>query len=150
MYVVAIAKAKAWEDDYPVELGMIAYFNLKLIWMKLLIIWRFFRFWAMADGFVVDENMLRCMSNVYSIRSFWRMWHRSYNRWTIRYIVDPINRIQMLLELLDLTPLYRNHTIIFSISGTFISHSAAANTQYTIYGLYSRLLRYGMIYHSNC
>ncbi|CAG8672490.1 8728_t:CDS:2, partial [Paraglomus occultum] len=83
MYVVAIAKAHAWQGDSPIELGMIAYFNLKLIWLKLLIIWRFFRFWAMADGFQVDENMLRCASNVYSIRSFWRMWHRSYNRWTI-------------------------------------------------------------------
>jgi len=85
MYVVAIAKAHAWQGDSPVQLGMIAYFNLKLIWLKLLIIWRFFRFWAMADGFQVDENMLRCASNVYSMRSFWRMWHRSYNRWTIRY-----------------------------------------------------------------
>jgi D-alanyl-lipoteichoic acid acyltransferase DltB (MBOAT superfamily) len=50
------------------------------------VIWRFFRLWAMADGIEVTENMHRCMSNNYSAQGFWRSWHRSYNRWLIRYV----------------------------------------------------------------
>ncbi|KAL1925420.1 uncharacterized protein VTP21DRAFT_303 [Calcarisporiella thermophila] len=89
-YVVAIKDTKAWEGDSPFELSMIGYFNLKIIWLKLLLPWRFFRLWAMADGIDAPENMLRCMSNNYSGLSFWRSWHRSYNRWVIRYIYIPM------------------------------------------------------------
>ncbi|CAG8451509.1 8192_t:CDS:2 [Funneliformis mosseae] len=60
IYVVAISKSRAWMGFTPFELSM------------LLIIWRFFRFWAMADGFEVQENMLRCMLNNYSTSGFWR------------------------------------------------------------------------------
>ncbi|KAK9761918.1 glycerol transporter, variant 2 [Basidiobolus ranarum] len=89
-YVVAISRAKAWTGYTPLEMSMVGYLNLKLIWLKLLIIWRFFRFWAMADGVEVTENMLRCMSNNYSALGFWRSWHRSYNRWLIRYVYVPL------------------------------------------------------------
>ncbi|ORX99060.1 MBOAT-domain-containing protein [Basidiobolus meristosporus CBS 931.73] len=89
-YVVAISRAKAWAGYTPLEMSMVGYLNLKLIWLKLLIIWRFFRFWAMADGIEVTENMLRCMSNNYSALGFWRSWHRSYNRWLIRYVYVPL------------------------------------------------------------
>src|SRR6202044_3214030 len=34
--------------------------------------------------------MLRCMSNNYSALAFWRSWHRSFNRWIIRYIYIPL------------------------------------------------------------
>jgi len=44
----------------------------------------------MADGFEVQENMLRCMLNNYSTAGFWRSWHRSYYRWIIRYIYIPL------------------------------------------------------------
>jgi D-alanyl-lipoteichoic acid acyltransferase DltB (MBOAT superfamily) len=30
------------------------------------------------------------MSNNYSALAFWRAWHRSFNRWTIRYIYIPL------------------------------------------------------------
>ncbi|CAI2163199.1 1821_t:CDS:10 [Funneliformis geosporum] len=90
IYVVAISKSRAWMGFTPFELSMVGFFNLKYIWLKLLIIWRFFRFWAMADGFEVQENMLRCMLNNYSTSGFWRSWHRSYNRWLIRYIYIPL------------------------------------------------------------
>ncbi|KAG9302851.1 hypothetical protein G9A89_009628 [Geosiphon pyriformis] len=90
IYVVAISKSRAWDGDTPAQLSMIGYFNLKLIWLKLLIIWRFFRFWAMADGIEVAENMTRCMSNNYSAQGFWRSWHRSFNLWNIRYIYIPL------------------------------------------------------------
>ncbi|CEG68576.1 Putative Glycerol uptake protein 1 [Rhizopus microsporus] len=90
LYVVAISKAKAWNGDSPLELSMIGYFNLVIIWMKLLIPWRFFRLWSLADGIWVEENMVRCMSNNFSAQRFWKSWHRTYNRWTIRYIYIPL------------------------------------------------------------
>lgn len=39
----------------------------------------------MTDGVDTVENMVRCMSNNYSALEFWRDWHRSYNRWLIRF-----------------------------------------------------------------
>ncbi|KAI8882820.1 MBOAT-domain-containing protein [Backusella circina FSU 941] len=90
LYVVAISKAEAWKSDTPMELSMISYFNLLVIWMKLLIPWRFFRLWALADGIYPEENMIRCMSNNFSAQRFWKSWHRSFNRWTIRYIYIPL------------------------------------------------------------
>jgi protein-cysteine N-palmitoyltransferase HHAT len=44
----------------------------------------------MADGIETPENMLRCMSDNYSALAFWRAWHRSFNRWIIRYIYIPL------------------------------------------------------------
>ncbi|ORE07751.1 MBOAT-domain-containing protein [Rhizopus microsporus var. microsporus] len=70
LYVVAISKAKAWNGDSPLELSMIGYFNLVIIWMKLLIPWRFFRLWSLADGIWVEENMVRCMSNNFSAQRY--------------------------------------------------------------------------------
>ncbi|KAL1928870.1 hypothetical protein VTP01DRAFT_2656 [Rhizomucor pusillus] len=90
LYVVAISKAKAWEGDTPLQLSMIGYFNLVIIWMKLLIPWRFFRLWALADGIYTEENMVRCMSNNFSAQRFWKSWHRTFNRWIIRYIFIPL------------------------------------------------------------
>ncbi|KAG2196031.1 hypothetical protein INT47_005367 [Mucor saturninus] len=90
IYVVAISKAQAWDHDTPLQLSMIGYFNLVIIWMKLLIPWRFFRLWALADGIWPEENMIRCMSNNFSAQRFWKSWHRSFNRWTIRYIYIPL------------------------------------------------------------
>ncbi|KAJ6151954.1 hypothetical protein N7497_006273 [Penicillium chrysogenum] len=75
---------------YPGQLSMLAYFNLHIIWLKLLIPWRFFRLWALVDGIDPPENMVRCMSNNYSALAFWRGWHRSYNRWIVRYIYIPL------------------------------------------------------------
>lgn len=34
MYVVAIKDAKAWGDDSPMELAMIGFFNLMVMWLK--------------------------------------------------------------------------------------------------------------------
>ncbi|KAI9283245.1 MBOAT, membrane-bound O-acyltransferase family-domain-containing protein [Sporodiniella umbellata] len=90
LYVVALSKSKAWVGDSPLELSMIGYFNLVIIWMKLLIPWRFFRLWSLADGIWVEENMVRCMSNNFSAQRFWKSWHRTFNRWTIRYIYVPL------------------------------------------------------------
>ncbi|KAI9022587.1 MBOAT, membrane-bound O-acyltransferase family-domain-containing protein [Hyaloraphidium curvatum] len=90
IYAVAMIRAKAYDLLTPAQVGMLGYFNLKYIWLKLLLIWRFFRMWSLADGIDPPENMHRCMSNNYSAAGFWRSWHRSYNRWLIRYMYVPL------------------------------------------------------------
>jgi D-alanyl-lipoteichoic acid acyltransferase DltB (MBOAT superfamily) len=91
IYAVAISKANPdWSLFTPGQLSMLAFFNLHIIWLKLLIPWRFFRLWALVDGIDPPENMVRCMSNNYSAFAFWRGWHRSYNRWIVRYIYIPL------------------------------------------------------------
>ncbi|KAK4992981.1 glycerol transporter [Elasticomyces elasticus] len=91
MYVVAISKAQpTWEVYSPFQLSMLGYFNLHIIWLKLLLPWRFFRFWSLLDGIDPPENMVRCMSDNYSALAFWRGWHRSFNRWIVRYIYIPL------------------------------------------------------------
>ncbi|EXJ72636.1 uncharacterized protein A1O5_03782 [Cladophialophora psammophila CBS 110553] len=90
-YMVAISKASPnWSAYSPFQLSMLAYFNLHHIWLKLMIPWRFFRFWALVDGIDPPENMVRCMSDNYSAFGFWRSWHRSFNRWTVRYVYVPL------------------------------------------------------------
>ncbi|KAI0766788.1 MBOAT-domain-containing protein [Irpex lacteus] len=90
MYMVAIKDAKAWYGDTVAELSMIGFWNLIIVWLKLLIPWRFFRLWALLDGIDPPENMVRCMANNYSASGFWRSWHRSYNLWIVRYIYIPL------------------------------------------------------------
>lgn len=90
MYVTAISQTRAWENDTPFQISMIALFNLNVIWLKLLIPWRLFRLWALTDGIDPPENMIRCVNNNYSALSFWRSWHRSFNKWSLRYIYIPL------------------------------------------------------------
>ncbi|PWZ03859.1 MBOAT-domain-containing protein [Testicularia cyperi] len=90
IYVNAIKDTKAWVRATPLDLSMIGFWNLIIVWLKLLLPWRFFRLWAMADGVDAPENMVRCMANNYSTLGFWRSWHRSYNLWIVRYIYVPL------------------------------------------------------------
>ncbi|KAI9673989.1 MAG: glycerol transporter [Caeruleum heppii] len=91
IYAVAISKSQpTWTVYTPFQLSMLGYFNLHIIWLKLLLPWRFFRLWALIDGIDPPENMVRCMSNNYSAAGFWRGWHRSFNRWIVRYIYIPL------------------------------------------------------------
>lgn len=90
MYVVAIAKMKLYDNYTPFQISMVGLFNLNIIWLKLLIPWRFFRLWGLVDGMDAPENMIRCMDNNFSPLSFWRAWHRSFNRWVIRYVYVPL------------------------------------------------------------
>ncbi|KAH8682163.1 MBOAT, membrane-bound O-acyltransferase family-domain-containing protein [Xylariales sp. PMI_506] len=91
IYVQAISKANPdWSMYTAAQLSLLSYFNLHLIWLKLLLPWRLFRLWSLIDGIDPPENMLRCASNNYSTFSFWRSWHRSYNRWLTRYIYVPL------------------------------------------------------------
>ncbi|EED23519.1 glycerol:H symporter (Gup1), putative [Talaromyces stipitatus ATCC 10500] len=91
IYAVAISKSTSdWSIYTPGQLSMLSYFNLNIIWLKLLIPWRFFRLWALLDGVDPPENMVRCMSNNYSALAFWRSWHRSYHLWVVRYLYVPL------------------------------------------------------------
>ena len=90
-YVGAISKANpVWGEYTASQLSLLSFMNLHIIWLKLLIPWRLFRLWALVDGIDPPENMVRCVSNNYSTQLFWRSWHRSYNRWLIRYIYVPL------------------------------------------------------------
>ncbi len=90
-YCVAISKAAPnWADYGPKQLVLLSYFNLHILWLKLLIPWRLFRLWALIDGIDAPENMIRCVSNVPSTVAFWRGWHRSFNKWLIRYLYVPL------------------------------------------------------------
>lgn len=91
IYVIAISKAQPeWQVYTPFQLSMLGYFSLHHVWLKLLLPWRFFRLWALLDGIDPPENVVRCMSDNYSAFAFWRGWHRSFNRWIIRYIYIPL------------------------------------------------------------
>ncbi|AEO54054.1 hypothetical protein MYCTH_2296135 [Thermothelomyces thermophilus ATCC 42464] len=90
-YVGAISKSRPdWSSYTPAQISLLAFFNLHIIWLKLLLPWRFFRLWSLVDGVDPPENMVRCVSNNYSTLSFWRGWHRSYYRWLLRYIYIPL------------------------------------------------------------
>lgn len=91
IYAVAISKSNPdWSHYTPFQLSMLGYHNLHIIWLKLLLPWRFFRLWSLIDQVDPPENMVRCMSDNYSAMAFWRGWHRSFNRWIVRYIFVPL------------------------------------------------------------
>ncbi|KAJ5037514.1 uncharacterized protein L3040_007688 [Drepanopeziza brunnea f. sp. 'multigermtubi'] len=93
-YCVAISKGDpVWSDYTPAQLSLLSYFNLHVLWLKLLLPWRFFRLWSLVDGIDPPENMLRCLSDNPSTVAFWRGWHRSYNRWLVRYIYLPMGGV---------------------------------------------------------
>lgn len=90
MWVVAIKDTSSWEGFSATQFSAVGLANLLIVWMKLLIIWRFFRFFALCDGIEAPENMERCIINNYSGFGFWRGWHRSFNLWIIRYMYIPM------------------------------------------------------------
>ncbi|KAF8213891.1 MBOAT, membrane-bound O-acyltransferase family-domain-containing protein [Mycena galopus ATCC 62051] len=117
MYVVAIKESKAWVGDTAAQIAMIGFWNLVIVWLKLMILWRFFRLWSMAAGIEAPENMIRCMANNYSVFGFWRSWHRSYNLWLIRYIYIPVGGTnnQLLNTLLIFTFVALWHDLTFRL-----------------------------------
>ncbi len=117
--------------------------NLIIVWLKLLIPWRFFRLWAMADGVEAPENMVRCMANNYSTLGFWRSWHRSYNLWIVRYIYIPLggshNQIAATLLVFTFVALWHDLSlkllawgwlITFFIVPEIVARKALPNSQY--------------------
>ncbi|GBG73646.1 hypothetical protein CBR_g16989 [Chara braunii] len=86
----ALAISMAWQSLSPFEVFAIGYGVLNFMWLKFLLIWRFFRLWALVAGFDVPDNMLRCVNNNYDLEGFWKNWHASFNRWIVRYIYIPL------------------------------------------------------------
>lgn len=89
-YIFAMTDAKWYIHKAPLVVAVMSHFALNYIWLKFLVIWRFFRLWALCDGQDPPENMNRCVNNNYSVEGFWRSWHRSFNRWLVRYIYVPL------------------------------------------------------------
>ena len=89
-HVQAIRYAGAWTGFSGTQFMILVQLNLTILWLKLLIIWRFFRLIAILDGILTTENMERCPSNMHSGLAFWRAWHRSFNKWIVRYVYIPL------------------------------------------------------------
>jgi len=99
LYFNAIAKHRVWAKRHRggggpafrvTDVGITAFWVLNFMWLKFLVIWRFFRAAALLDGIEPPENMLRCVNNNYDIEGFWRGWHASFNRWLVRYLYVPL------------------------------------------------------------
>jgi D-alanyl-lipoteichoic acid acyltransferase DltB (MBOAT superfamily) len=63
---------------------------LFFMWMKFLLIWRFFRLWSLCNQIDCPENMNRCVFYNYSMVQFWKSWHSSFNLWLLRYLYIPL------------------------------------------------------------
>lgn len=86
----AVASSGLINTLSPIQTAIVCYVLLKMMWLKFLLLWRFFRLWAMCEGIYPPENMTRCMSNTYSLELFWRGWHSSFNLWLVRYLYKPL------------------------------------------------------------
>jgi len=52
----------------PPQLCLLSYGTLNFVWLKFLTIWRLSRLWALIAGVDPPENILRCVSNNYSVQ----------------------------------------------------------------------------------
>jgi D-alanyl-lipoteichoic acid acyltransferase DltB (MBOAT superfamily) len=94
LWFMAIVRHRLWEQLAaaeghsltPLDMCLVPWWIMIIFWLKFLVIWRFFRFWALADGMDVPENMTRCICNNYDIAGFWKNWHASYNQWLVRSV----------------------------------------------------------------
>lgn len=68
----AIATSGVWRIAQlsSTEVGVTSFWVLNFMWLKFLVIWRFFRSWALLDGVETPENISRC------VYSYWRFWQR--------------------------------------------------------------------------
>jgi len=72
------------------ELYLAMHVRLHFTWLTLMILWRFGRMTALADGIDSPENMLGCVTFYYTFEAFWRIWHSSMNRFMLRYLYGPL------------------------------------------------------------
>ncbi|XP_022567973.2 membrane-bound O-acyltransferase gup1-like isoform X1 [Brassica napus] len=89
-YYNAFVISGLWRELSPVEIFIIGYGVLNFMWLKFLLLWRYFRFWSLVNGIETVENMPNCINNCYSLETFWKTWHASFNRWLIRYMYIPL------------------------------------------------------------
>lgn len=91
IYANGINEYRWWYDGMsPLEIAALALYMMNWMWMKFLIIWRFFRLFSVLDGIDTHENMPRCISMISRPSVMWRSWHSSFNHWTVRYIYVPL------------------------------------------------------------
>lgn len=89
-YYNAFALSGLWKQLSAVDIFIIGYGVLNFMWLKFLLIWRYFRFWSLLNGIEAPENMPKCINNCHNLESFWKSWHASYNKWLVRYIYIPL------------------------------------------------------------
>eukprot|EP00029_Vermamoeba_vermiformis_P014736 TRINITY_DN9848_c0_g1_i1.p1 TRINITY_DN9848_c0_g1~~TRINITY_DN9848_c0_g1_i1.p1 ORF type:complete len:515 (-),score=28.33 TRINITY_DN9848_c0_g1_i1:107-1651(-) len=94
-YGYAFNEHKLWnreshENVQPYQAAIMGYWTLNFMYMKFLIIWRFFRCAALLDGIFVPENMIKCINRGVTFSFFWRSWHRSLYLWIIRHLYLPL------------------------------------------------------------
>ncbi len=80
-------------DMAPMSPALVAtngFATLLYMYLKFMVIWRFFRVWALWDGVNPPENMTRCIINTITVSGFWRSWHSSLNLWIVKYIYVPM------------------------------------------------------------
>ncbi|XP_073023369.1 membrane-bound O-acyltransferase gup1 isoform X1 [Primulina eburnea] len=93
-YFNAFAISGMWKQLSPMDIFIIGYGVLNFMWLKFLLIWRYFRFWSLINGIVAPENMPRCINNCHNLESFWKNWHASFNKWLVRYVYIPLGGAQ--------------------------------------------------------
>ncbi|GAB2281284.1 hypothetical protein Dimus_015886 [Dionaea muscipula] len=89
-YYNAFALSDMWKQLSAVDVFIIGYGVLNFMWLKFLLIWRYFRLWSLINGLDCPENMPKCINNCYNLESFWKNWHASYNKWLVRYMYIPL------------------------------------------------------------
>ncbi|XP_028768255.1 putative membrane-bound O-acyltransferase C24H6.01c isoform X1 [Neltuma alba] len=93
-YYNAFAISGLWKHLSPMDVFIIGYGVLNFMWLKFLLIWRYFRFWSLINGIEVPENMPKCINNCHSLEGFWKNWHASFNKWLVRYMYIPLGGSQ--------------------------------------------------------
>ncbi|KAL9235783.1 hypothetical protein vseg_010519 [Gypsophila vaccaria] len=89
-YYNAFALSDLWKQLSAFDVFIIGYGVLNFMWLKFLLIWRYFRFCSLINGVEAPENMPKCINNCYNLESFWKSWHASYNKWLVRYMYIPL------------------------------------------------------------
>ncbi|KAL3515833.1 hypothetical protein ACH5RR_022735 [Cinchona calisaya] len=83
-----------WKHLTPMDNFVVGYGVLNFMWLKFFLLWRYFRFWSLINGIEAPENMPKCLNNCYSLETFWKNWHASYNKWLVRYMYIPLGGAQ--------------------------------------------------------
>ncbi|CAA6665776.1 unnamed protein product [Spirodela intermedia] len=93
-YYNSFATSGLWRKLSPLDIFIIGYGVLNFMWLKFLLIWRYFRMWSLIGGIDAPENMPRCINNCHDLESFWKSWHASFNKWLVRYLYIPLGGSQ--------------------------------------------------------
>merc|ERR1712137_1374561 len=79
---------KEWDD--PFSVAFVGMGTLHFMYLKFFCLWRFFRSASLFTDIVPPENMTRCVKNNHTFAGFWKSWHSSFNKWTVRYLYVPL------------------------------------------------------------